>query len=143
MKKFYLFSLLVLLTLGMTGCRYEEGPFISFLPKADRLGNTWVVNTVSLNGTSGTSIDGFKEITFFNEGGCQIIYNPLNTEIAYSGTWAFSDDKKIVQINTVDELFGVDRYESDWTILALKDEVLKVTFTDDGDVYIVEFKPAA
>ncbi|HEX2900888.1 MAG TPA: hypothetical protein VHS96_14290, partial [Bacteroidia bacterium] len=78
-----------------------------------------------------------------NEGGCQIIYNPLNTEIAYSGTWAFSDDKKIVQINTVDELFGVDRYESDWTILALKDEVLKVTFTDDGDVYIVEFKPAA
>ena len=146
MKKIYLFSLLAMLALGMSSCKYEEGPFISFIPKVERVSNTWVVNTAVINGASGTSIPNFKEVTFFKEGVCQIIYNPLSVEVAYGGTWAFNPDKSAITILTTDDLTHLFSYGNDWTILHLKEDELKVTYSESTlsgstDSYIVTFKP--
>ena len=141
MKKFYLLTLLILLGIGFTGCTYEEGPLVSFVSKSERVANSWVVNTANKNGTESTEIEGFKQINFFSEGACQIFYNPLGVDIAYSGTWALSEDNKRILINTNDELTGLFSYVSEWTILKLKDKILKVTYIDNSDFYVVEFKP--
>jgi hypothetical protein len=133
----------MMLAIGFSGCTYEEGPLISFVSKKERIANTWVVNTANINGTDGTEIPGFKKIIFFSAGACQIIYNPLGVEVAYAGTWALSDDNKSIRIDTSDELTGLFNYVSDWTILHLKDKILKVSYTDNSDLYIVEFKPEA
>lgn len=146
MKKIYLFSLLAMLALGMTSCKYEEGPFISVIPKVERVSNTWVVETAVINGVSGTSISSFKEITFFKEGACQIIYNPLGIEVAYGGTWAFNPDKSAITILTTDDLTHLLSYGNDWTILHLKEDQLKVSYSESTlggstDSYVVTFKP--
>jgi hypothetical protein len=142
MKKMLLFSLMALLMLGMTSCKYDEGPFISFIPKVERISNTWVPNEAVKNGTSSTSIDGFKEITFFKEGACQIIRTSGSTEIGFTGTWVLSDDKMTIHISVVGDLNASSTYVSDWTILRLKEEELKVSYTDSPDTYIVTFEPA-
>lgn len=143
MRKLHLFSLLVLLAIGFSGCTYDEGPLISFVSKKERVANTWVVNTANINGVDGSEIPGFKKLIFFSAGACQIFYNPLGVEVAYGGTWALSEDKKSIPIDTKDELTGLFSYVSDWTILHLKDKILKVTYTDNSDLYVVEFKPEA
>ena len=132
---------MAVLLVGMNSCKYEEGPFISFIPKTERVGNTWIVSTVTIDGTQDTEIDGFKQITFFKEGGCKIIYTAFSVEVAYSGTWAFDDKKEIINIDVTDEAFGTDNVVMHWTILRLKEEELKVTYTYDNKLYVVDFVP--
>lgn len=142
MKKIRLFAILPLLMLAMAGCKYEEGPFVSFVPKQERIANTWVVEEVDKNGNLDTEIEGFKEITFFKEGACQIIYNPGGVEFGFTGTWVLNDDKTYLTLLLDDDLTGTVNYESVWTILRLKEDQLKVTYTDGSDVYITTFKTA-
>lgn len=142
MRKIQLLSLLALLVMGMTSCKYEEGPFLSVIPKVERVTNTWVVNEAVKNGTSSTSIDGFKEITFFKEGDCQIVYAAGSFEFAYSGTWTFADSKETIHILANDDATGLSTYENDWTILRLKEDELKVSFTEGSDAYVATFEPA-
>lgn len=147
MKKIQLFLLLAVLAMGMSACKYDEGPLISFVPKTERIANTWVVNEANINGTSKSSIDGFKEITFFKEGNCQIVYTILSTDVAYGGTWTLSDDKSYIRINTTDDLTHLFSYANDWTILHLKEDALKVSYSESNvsggtDSYVVTFEPA-
>lgn len=145
MKKFYLFSLVAMLVLGLTSCKYEEGPAIAFTSKLKRVSNTWVVNQAEINGASSTSISGFKEITFFENGDCQIVYTPFGVDYPYSGTWTFTTDKSAIRINTTDDGTGLLSYANDWTILMLKEDALKVTYSQSAgggtDSYIVTFEP--
>jgi hypothetical protein len=146
MKKIQLLLLLAVLAIGVSSCKYEEGPFISFIPKVERVSNTWVVDQAVVNGVSSTSISGFKEITFFKEGACQIIYTALTLEYAYGGTWAFDDEKAGIVINTTDDLTHLLSYGNTWTILHLKEDVLKVSYSQSNltggtDSYVVTFKP--
>lgn len=139
--------MLAVLAMGFAACKYEEGPFISFIPKTERIANTWVVSQADINGTPHSSIDGFKKIIFFKEGACQIFYINGTTETASSGTWAFSSDKKSIHISVADDTNAAITYVNDWTILHLKEDVLKVTYFDTSgsgsiDTYIVTFEPA-
>jgi hypothetical protein len=148
MKKLYLFAVLAVLVMGMNSCKYEEGPFISFVPKTERVTNKWIVNNAIIDGTQGASIPGFKDITFFKEGGATRVSTVLGVDFAYSGTWAFSDDKAAIVIALTDELTGLTSYNSTWTILHLKEDELKPSFSDTDSfgtttTYIVTFEPAA
>jgi hypothetical protein len=142
MKKIHLFFLLGVLVLGMSSCKYDEGPFISFVSISERVANSWVVNTATINGgTSADSIAGFQEISFFKEGACQIIYDSSGTEYAYVGDWALTEKKKAIHIDAHDELTHTATYVNDWTISRLKDAELKVTYQEGGDTYVVDFEP--
>lgn len=132
---------MALLVVGMTSCKYDEGPFISFIPKTERVANTWVPNEAEKNGVSSTTLPGFKEITFFKEGGCTLIQNPTGFDVASSGTWAFSDDKLQLLIDLDDELTQQVKYQKTWTILHLKEDELKVSFSDTSGSYVVTFEP--
>lgn len=148
MKNIRILSLFVLLALGMTACKYDEGPLVSFVSRKERVANTWVVNTANINGTDQSEISGFKKIIFFSEGACQIFYTTVFGDLAYSGTWAFSEDQSSIHLDLDDDLTHLATYVNDWTILRLKDKELKVSYTEtpttgSPDAYIVTFKPEA
>jgi hypothetical protein len=146
MKKIQFIMLFFVLALGMSSCKYEEGPFISVIPKTERVTNTWIVSNAIIDGTQSSSIPSFKQITFYKEGDLNVVFTVLGVDVPYSGTWEFSDDKAAIVFTSKDEASGFFSYDRTWTILKLKEELLKVTWveptTSTDEVYTVEFVPA-
>lgn len=147
MKKIQLLSILMLvLVMGMSSCKYEEGPFISVIPKVERVTNTWIVSNATVDGTQSSSISWLKEITFYKEGGLGVVRSILGIDSPYTGTWAFTEDKGGLTLLSKDDLTGLLSFNRDMTILKLKEELLKVTWiepTSGADqVYVVEFVPS-
>jgi hypothetical protein len=145
MRKIQLFALLTLLIVGMTGCKYEEGPFISFVPKVERVTNSWIVSTAIINGEQQTDISGFNYITFFKEGNAAVQFEILGAAIDYSGTWTFNEDNSAILLTTDDDATGVFEYNRTMTILKLKEKELHVTWTEGSgsniETYDVVFVP--
>lgn len=147
MKKFQILAMLMLvLVMGMTSCKYEEGPLISVIPKVERVTNTWIVSSAIVDGTQSSSISWLKEITFFKEGGANAVRTALGVDFAFSGSWTFSEDKSTILLTTQDELTGLTSFDRNFTILKLKEDLLKVTWvevsTGVDQVYVVEFVPS-
>ena len=147
MKKFQLLSILILaLVMGMSSCKYEEGPFISVIPKVERVTNTWIVSNATVDGAQSSSISWLKEITFFKEGGLNVVRTALGFDVPFTGTWAFTDDKSALELLSKDDATGFVSFDRTMTILKLKEELLKVTWVEPtsgaDQVYVVEFVPS-
>lgn len=130
MKKFILFTLMALLVVGATSCRYDEGPFVSVIPRTERVSNTWIVGQAIVDGQTQSELSGFKQVTFYKEGNCNMILTALGAEFAYSGTWAFTDGDEAITYTVTDELTGFITITQEWTILKLKEDDLWVTYTE-------------
>lgn len=144
MRNFKLLTMVLMLFVAVTGCKYEEGPFVSVIPRVERVTNTWIVSSATLNGAA-TDLSDVKSVTFYKEGGFQVILVAATIEFAYTGTWAFNADKSTILINSTDELTGLLTYNREWTILRLKEDALHVTWTEgnnNSDLYDVTFAPA-
>jgi hypothetical protein len=146
MRKIQLFALLSLLIVSMTGCKYEEGPFISFVPKVERVTNSWIVSTATINGVQETNIDGFNFITFFKEGNASVQFDILGVASNYTGTWVFNEDKTTIILETDDDATGFFEWNRTFTIKKLKEKELQLTWTEttlsgDIDTYDVVFVP--
>ncbi len=147
MKKFQLLSVLMLvLVMGMSSCKYEEGPFISVIPKVERVTNTWIVSNATIDGTQSSSISWLKQMTCFKDGGLDVLQSVLGLDVPYTGTWAFTDDKSGLTFLSKDDATGLFSFDRDLTILKLKEDLLKVTWIEPSsgadEVYVVEFVPS-
>lgn len=146
MKKLQFILLFFVLAIGMTACKYDEGPFISVIPKTERVANTWIVSNAVIDGSQSSSISGFKQITFYKEGALNVVFTILGADVPYSGSWEFSEDKAAITFTSKDEASGLFSYDRTWTILKLKEELLKVTWVEPtsgaDEVYTVEFVPS-
>jgi hypothetical protein len=145
MRKIQLFALLSLLIVSMTGCKYEEGPFISFVPKVERVTNSWIVSTAIVNGQQDTELDGVNYFTFYKEGNAAVSFNLLGTEIIYSGTWVFNEDKSTIILNTEDNS-GFFEYNRTFTIKKLKEKEMQLYWEEEdgsgnNDTYDVVWVP--
>lgn len=142
MKKFSVIALLALLVMaGLSSCKYEDGPFISFIPKVERVANTWIVGQEFMNDTLITGTNSLDQITLYKEGNCGLISSWWGGTITYNGTWAFTDDKAAITIAVVDGT-GFLSINETYTILRLKEKELWVQFTDDnGDRWETHFIP--
>lgn len=140
MRKIKLLSLVLFLFVAATGCKYEEGPLISFIPKTERITNTWKVSSATIDGVA-DDLASYKTLTFYKEGGFKAIFEIASIEFAYNGTWAFNDDKSGIDIVSTEELLGLTSYDRSYTILHLKEDELHVTWTEDSgnDLYDVVF----
>jgi len=143
MRTIKLITLFSLLVVAFTGCKYEEGPFISVIPKVERVANTWIVSSGTINGSTGDFSD-IENVTFYKEGGFNMVFNFLGGQVPYNGSWTFNSDKSTLIITSTDELTGLASYDREWTILKLKEDHLHVTWTEpgnNGDLYDVNFAP--
>lgn len=135
-----------LLLLVVSCKKYEDGPALSLRTKTHRLVNTWVVESVTENGTDVTSA--FKTaypeymLTITKQNTYVLTYK-LNSGVEYkeNGTWIYNGDRTHVYFNNT-----IGGSAADWKILRLKEKELWAENTDNNQsparTYEVHFKPA-
>lgn len=146
MKTVKFLPLFMLLVLGLTSCKYEEGPFLSFVPREERVANTWIVGRAVVNGEVASSLDDIDEITFTKEGR-DVEFKRDFVGIPYTlvGSWAFNEDESAIALDLVDDGLGILTYQRTWTIRKLKENDFWVSFTEDQNgatiTYEIEWTP--
>ena len=120
--------------LFLSGCRYEEGPALNFTKVEKRIRGMWSVSSVYKNGEktdteSPTVVESkHAQFEFFKNKVLLISYIHENVLCQSSGSWDFSDDKKILEVMLMNQYYWVSRgYE----IVKFKNKELKIRFTDD------------
>lgn len=140
-----IFSLSLLCTLlAGSGCKkYEDGPYLSFKSRTDRVSNTWKVEKVLKNDEEITVA--FNQdlpdlrITFSTNGSLTRNVKVNGTPYTVTGQWAFQSDDEEIHI-TIDTQFYTE--DSVWVILKLMEDELWVNYSINKDVYEVHFTPA-
>ncbi|HOK21080.1 MAG TPA: lipocalin family protein [Bacteroidales bacterium] len=110
-----------------TGCKYEDGPAISFRSKEERLCNEWRLTRLYINGTEQTlsSIDQQTTLEFKDNGTVNYSYAVMDSTaiiITGSGTWEFNDDKTEVITKITYTIGGTET--DTFKILRLKEKEL-------------------
>lgn len=142
---FYLF--LLTFSFSASFCsKYEEGPTVSFIPKTQRIANTWSLDARFKNGTeeSLSSSDMKTTLTFTEDGDAEGAYTDGGFTYKGTGTWEFSDDKEEITVVITYSGFGFSiTDEKTYKILKLKSDELWLEYTeDDGDKMEYHFEPA-
>jgi hypothetical protein len=129
MKKLITLILPVMLIIGaanLTGCKYEEGPGLSFKSKEKRLIGNWkFLKVTDANGNEQNIASYEKARINILDGGTY--ENEFNDIVISSGTWAFSDDKLKIVVT-------YDNETEELTIIRLKTDDLWIT-DEDGIQY--------
>jgi len=123
MKKTLMLVLLACLILGSCN-KYDEGPSLSLRSKTHRLCGTWSLSEIYINNLlqpAGTP----SSWEIKTNGSCTRTstdaYSQAETTI--SGTWAFNNDKTIVDITWEIPSLSMTIIEN-WTVLRLKEKEL-------------------
>lgn len=130
MKIAKFFPLMMLLVLGLTSCKYQEGPLISFVPRLERVAGTWIVGTAIVDGVESSSLDGFEYVTFTKEGQ-NVEYKGTFIGIPYTltGSWNFDADETIIEMDLADGT-NLFTFKPEWTILKLKEKEMWVSYSE-------------
>ncbi len=133
----------VLLLLGITnGCKYENGPLISFKSKKKRLVNEWKLEKYLRNDKDRTSkliISNYEE-TYTKDGRLIRTFKaPDGDNEEQDGNWEFGENKKVIDIGDVSSIKLTNETS---TVSASELEILKLTsdklwykFENGGDVH--------
>ncbi|MBI5541988.1 MAG: hypothetical protein HY951_18170 [Bacteroidia bacterium] len=152
MKKF-LFILIVLTTI-LSGCRYKDGPMLSFRSVEKRLNGDWQVIGFTSDGIDSLqyyndSCGGIMKITLYYPDGSLDSDNKVNfynsKMPSMGGRFTFSNNKKIMHINFGDtslykDIGPLGGGRSEWKILKLTESKLKITTDFNSRNYIISFK---
>jgi hypothetical protein len=135
MKKILLGSICLMFLLS--GCRYEEGPAISFTSAEKRLRGSWSVSNVYKNGEetnteSPTVVESKNaQYEFYKNRVLLISYIQDNVSKESSGSWEFGNKKKTLRVVFQNQYYNISR---EYEIVKLKSNELKLRFTDDNGV---------
>lgn len=92
---FFLIVLSIFSTVLFEGCtKYDEGPFISFRSRPERVANTWKVDNYKLNDNDYTSLVTDYRETFSKDGNYS--YNWGSS--AGTGTWSFQNKDREIKL---------------------------------------------
>ncbi|MDR2407280.1 MAG: DUF5004 domain-containing protein, partial [Bacteroidales bacterium] len=135
MKKLLLGSIGLILLLS--GCRYEEGPFINFTGVEKRIRGSWSMSNVYKNGeetnTESPTVVETKnaEYAFYKNGLLNIKYIENNIVKESSGSWEFGNKKKTIRVVFLNQYYNISR---EYEIVKFKTNELKLRFTDENGV---------
>ena len=135
MKKISIIT--VILLVFLSGCRYEEGPFLNFKKVEKRIRGVWDVSTVFKNGEAvtenfPTSVESkYSQFYFYNNGVVVITYVKDNIINQSSGSWDFGEKKKTLNITFKNDFTNVYR---EYEIVKFRSNELKLRFTDENDI---------
>jgi hypothetical protein len=152
MKKLIL--ILIVLTAIISGCKYEDGPFISFRSVENRLYGMHNLTKYTVNGEDSLSLYnytlGLGFYFFYNE----VTYNSdciVGEGSSISGysnqiiwTWKLTKNKKNLEILTSGGASGTGPFGSnktpEWEILKLKANDIKLKTNYNGKEYQIELE---
>lgn len=129
MKKYL--SILSIVILLASCSKYDEGPIVSLRSKKQRAANTWQVS-LSTNASGGDNTDQYLTATYvLNEDG-SASFSDTDDQIEASGTWSFTDSKKVISINLSGTNSGqVYNAIFNWKIIRLKEKEMKVEVVEN------------
>jgi len=143
MKKIAFYGMLLFLTVVTSSCRYDEGPYVSFVNPEERLVGYWKVDAVYKNGERLDSSDVLPNnvnayYAFFIER--MISVNVLEGTTYYEsvyGSWEFQNHEKELMISFV---LRNKHYSYTAVIKKLTKKILIYEYYDDkGDKWRLEF----
>jgi hypothetical protein len=127
----------IVLILLLSGCKYEEGPFLSFTGVEKRIRGSWTISNVYKNGvetdTESPTVVEAKNATFefYKSRTLLINYMQDNINKESSGSWEFGNKKKTIRVVFINQYYSVSR---EYKIIKFKNNELKVRFTDENGV---------
>ena len=145
-----LITCLIIVITIITGCRYKEGPMISFNSVEKRIEGTWQV--------IGFTSDGVDSLQYYNDscGSIMQIYKEYHDDTSYnilfkriSGNLTLTGYCTLFEHNKRMDviLYGINvlgpignKRRSQWEILTLKKNELKISTDFNGKNYIISFK---
>lgn len=141
----YFFMLFMTMTTLVTSCKkYEDGPFISFRTRKERVVNSWkfsqaLYNGLEVtNGTIDTSINYSKSSIGFDDAGRFSLYlvQKDSGSLQQNGNWFFQkkDEELLLEFDNGSSIV--------WEILKLKEQELHIRQELDGNnTFIFKFTP--
>lgn len=131
---------LLLLTVLPACKKYEDGPYLSFTARKERLSNNWKVDKVYRDGIEYT--DQYKEAypdlvwKFSEDGTVHRTFTYAGIEAENSGTWSFqsNDEEVLVMLNN-------PATEQVWVILRLMEDDLRIKYSTKDEVLEFHFVP--
>jgi hypothetical protein len=132
------------LMIVLAGCKYEEGPNVSFRSKEERLCNEWKINEKFTNGVKDTLTEAEKQtIVEFKKGGEYSISLPiLGVYVVFTGTWEFYDNKEKIITTYQANILGTNVEQRDTSkILKLMEKELWLEGKDSNDIIQIHYIP--
>ena len=132
-------ALIMVSGLLVFGCEdYPDGPAVSLIPKADRVGNDWKVAEALDNGAN-VSADYTRYELDLTEGGAptltaQYTFLGLENDFVTDGTWEFVSDEKKISFDFANDL-------ADGVYEILKLETNEMWLKEDGGTLELHFIP--
>lgn len=119
-------SVFVLVMVLFAGCKYDEGPVLSFRSKKERVVNIWTFGKVTeADGTDITAnYDGWF-VSLDQEGGLLIHWMFGGNPQDEYGTWVFADRKESIHLEYSNSLVQ-EAFPKQFRILRLKEKNMKV-----------------
>lgn len=143
MKKMFLLAGglagIALTLLTVPGCnKYEDGPAVSLIPRADRVANTWIFAYAEEDGENVSEQFDQYELFMNSDGDAQLDaqYTIFGTtyQTSTSGTWAFTNDQENLRLD-----FEDDAQDNEYEILRLTEKELWLRDLDrDLEIHLLE-----
>lgn len=130
----------VCLLLTLNSCKkYDEGPYLSFKSREDRISNTWGIEKIYKNDEeiAVTQEEGWKW-TFSKNGTISRRFYFMGILYIANGTWSLESADEEIHINLTSPLYNEN---SVWIITKLMEEQLWVKYADNGDNYELHLVP--
>ena len=144
MRKFaVIFSLLFCTLFAGNACKkYEDGPYLSFKSREERISNTWKVDKVLINDeeiTSSSNLN-FQSLkwTFSTNGNVTRTIDINDQPFTVTGQWALQSNDEEIRIVINSQLYSED---SVWVILKLMEDEFWVRYIVNGDTYEAHLAP--
>ena len=131
-------ALTSMLSAGLSGCgKYEEGPWMSFRSRTERVANKWKIEKWTEKGVDQTAQALLLGLTweFTDDGKATMTVSFMGKTESKTGTWAFANDDLEIDIT-----MGGDK--DSFTILKLKESEFWIKSKDDKDESEIHFIPA-
>lgn len=130
-------------SLLLTSCKYEEGPFLSLRSKEERLVNTWKIQEANENDRNTTP--DYDEVNFQVEFDYDQTFKTYVTDDSgdvyiQEGLWDFVEDKTQIRLIYTEPAVNPDR--AYWEILKLREKELWVQEDRDSTVDWFKMIPA-
>lgn len=144
MKKLsIIITILVLCTtaVGSSCKKYEDGPYVSFKSREERITNNWTVEKAYRDGQDVTDayMAEYPGLTwqFEDNKNATRTINVLGEKVNTNGKWTLQSDDEELAIFLSNPLYAENIV---WVIKRLTTTQLWVMYTIDGVIYEVEFK---
>jgi hypothetical protein len=129
--------------LTVNSCKkYEEGPYLSFKSREERISNTWRVDKFYKNDEDITVAvnQDLPELkwTFSINGSITRTVTINNQPIVVTGQWALQSDDEEIRIVINTQFYTEDTV---WVIIKLMEDEFWVRYSINGDIFDVHLAP--